>query len=617
MCGFVGVYGPSVPKLIKTLESSSAQLAHRGPDAHGTFTSQSGNCIFAHRRLAILDLGSVASQPMTRDAYTLVYNGEIYNHISLREALPKVRFTSHGDTETLLQLLGVNGLAGLSKCEGMFAGAMYDSRTDRVLLFRDSLGIKPLYLLTLPDSTIVFGSEIKALLPFLIDAPKPDHLSLLNYLQFENFASWQSLFQGISPIRAGTVVSGCMARGKVSLHTESFRFCPSLQFDRTFSYEDSIRNVENTLDRAVQQHFLSDVPVGLSLSGGIDSSLLAAFAVKNGHNPLCFCGTFLESDEYYNEFGLAQNVAKELQLSLRNVGIQPSDLPRYFDQMIWHLDEPRMGMGAFAQFMVARKAAEECRVILSGHGGDELFAGYTQWQSLHFLKKVQSGRIHLIFGQSLRQVPWHLLTIGRVLRGGGPFGPIIFPLSAVLCKSDNQLKSPFLWNKSQPMADALQEYYQNTYIQGLLMVEDRISMAHSLETRTPFWSQELVALVSKIPLNHKLRNGTTKSILRDIAFRLLPSVVAQAPKKGFPTPFRLWFRSGLYEFLRERLLSTSKVELYRIVPRKTIESLVRSHRKIPLPFALDEIRAHKLWILLCLESWARQFHVQLNCSYND
>lgn len=605
MCGIVGVFGPSAPALKERLYGALSAIAHRGPDGEGTYESPDGQCLLGHRRLAILDLSSAASQPFLRDHSALVYNGEIYNHSSLRYGLGHGEsFRSHSDTETVSRLLLQEGPRALARAEGMFAGAFYDEKKAELHLFRDPMGIKPVYLATLRDSTVLFASEVKALLAFDPGLARASLEAVATYMAFENLPPGRTLFEGVTLLPLGEALTLTLSSsGKVVTSRRSLRYESGLS-----SEESTTGAAASRISSAVDDHLLSDVPLAVYLSGGLDSGLVASLAARRSRELVAYTGFFEGvADPHYDETPLAELLAKKLGIAWRKVAISAADLQRDLDPLIRALDEPRMGMGTFPQYVVARAAAKERKVVLAGHGGDELFAGYPLFKAFWVGESgLSRDTLYALSKTRAKEWPWLIHHSWHSLLGKRrPFAPRIFSRRV----SRSALVDRFEARGEAPPLEELRKYYWDIYLPGLLLVEDKISMAHGLETRVPLWSQSLAVWAGRISARELMPRGALKGLLRNVARDWLPEEFFRAPKRGFPTPLRLWFRGPLRGFVRERLLDTG-VDLRPFVDKRQIESLIRSHERVPLPFALDERRAHRLWILLGLESWVRQFKIQ-------
>jgi asparagine synthase (glutamine-hydrolysing) len=595
MCGVSGVV--SIRPIDKAkLQESLESLKHRGPDAQGLYISRNFNCGLAHARLSILDTSSNANQPMHIEDNVIVYNGEIYNHLELRR-LVEVVWNTTSDTETFLMGYIKFGLSFFKKLKGMFSGAILSEEKNELIIFRDSLGIKNLYYSSL-DGEFIFSSEIKSLSRLISEPLKANDDAVKTYLSFENYPQGVSLFNGVSNLLPGEIV-----RIKFGEKIETTHFFYGPEFEFSLQGNDLVRQGKEIIERSVSSHLISDVPVGVYLSGGLDSALVATIASKKVKDLEAFTGYFECNDSFYDERYYARIVAKSAGIKINEIKITASDFIENFDKVIWHLDEPRMGMGAFSQFIVAREASKKRKVILAGHGGDELFAGYPMFKAFWLYSKVG---VKFNFFKSLTKIKirewiWVLfLFFKRFMEGRLYFAPEIFKFN------HSEFFKIFYTTNMKKILDQLMGYYKSTYIPGLLAVEDKISMAHSLETRVPLWSEELGHWSSNISPDLKLGNGELKNILRKIARSYLPEELFNAQKRGFPTPLRIWFRNELKDFIRDRLCHPNKF-MDKFVPLKERIQLVDHHISQELPFSFDEKRAHKIWMLLCLESWARQF----------
>lgn len=593
MCGVLGfIYNKPLFSEF-TFDLGLEKLQHRGPDFRNGILFRDKTIGIGHTRLSILDPDKRAHQPMVVDGNVLSFNGEIYNHIELRKEL-KFSFKTSSDTETLLVGLSQQGASFLKKCRGMFAGCFYDSEASETVLFRDSLGIKNLYYSKAQDG-IIFGSEIKAMVPLLNCVGEKLVLNrpvLAEYLSFENYTNGKTLYENIYTLLPGQLIR---VSNDLSIN-ESFFSSTASQL--IFNDESIVSVGRKVIEDSVKAHLISDYPVGVYLSGGIDSSLVAALASKNKANIVAFTGYFKSTSSYYDERPYSRLVAKHLNIPLREIVITPEHFIKYLDDIVAHLETPRMGMGSFSQFVVAKQASIERRVILSGHGGDELFAGYPMFKAFWMAENPFK-----ILKLTAKELPWIIyfffsLIVKRVVS----YAPVIFPFKS-------KRKVPF-FSKEKPSLNGLFKYYKAHYIPGLLDVEDKISMAHSLETRVPLWDSSVMDFASRIPIIDKMKGGNLKALLKEIASPFVPESLLLAPKRGFPTPLDKWFRNELKDFVVKRLLKDSRV-LDAALPIDKRKRLCNSLR-YPLPYAFSEVRAHKIWMLLNLESMERQFGVTVD-----
>jgi asparagine synthase (glutamine-hydrolysing) len=619
MCGIVGAFGPSVRSFKEQCQVAISAISHRGPDAEGSWFSEDGFCFLGHRRLTILDSSIAAAQPMVDKESALIYNGEIYNHQSLRNQ--SVAFKTHSDTETLFYLLkDPHRKNVLKQLDGMFVGAYYEKEKKSLFLFRDALGIKPLYWSSMQDGTVLFSSEVKGILSLLPSyLPKVEKTVLETYLIFENWGQNKSLFSGIHLLFPGqSLLLGISPDRGVSQKLEQWQSAQknSTQYQGSFlskGYDGCVQYVRKAIEKTIKNHLLSDVPVSAYLSGGLDSGTIVAVASQYKKDLLAFTGYYDVKDNWYDERELARKTAEHYQVPQIEVPITPEDFILSFDNLIQILEEPRMGMGSFSQMIVSKKASEYRKVILAGHGGDELFLGYPLIKACLALERFpRLSSLKGLCSLNQREWPWLLNLVFEKLRGKIYLAPRLWSNSPfkIFSKSESETTfSAFLASNLLTSMEALEAYYINTYLPGLLLVEDKISMAFSLETRTPFWSPTFLDQIQKIPAEVKLSKGRLKGLFKDAVSVWLPPEVINAPKRGFPTPFRYWFRKELRAEVERRLLREGD-HLDPLISKENRKKLLQSHFNKKLPFALDERRAHRIWMLLSLESWSRQFQVQ-------
>jgi asparagine synthase (glutamine-hydrolysing) len=590
-----------------------ARMRHRGPDGEGLWRSEDGRVTFGHVRLAIVDTSEAGAQPMHHPAgLSEVVNGEIYNYPALRQRLERggaAPFRSDCDSEVVLHGVAAEGIGFLRELNGMFALALADARAGRVWLARDRLGIKPLYYLVQGEE-LIFASEIKALFGALAAGSWPiDRRGLSQFLAFQTPLGGGTLFEGVRQLEPGRILEidpHRPAAARITTFWTTDELGPGRMDDG--EARDAFGRV---FDESVGRHLLSDVGVSSYLSAGFDSAMVSATAAERmGQGALvAYTGYFEDASGWYDETGPAAALARAAGIEHRPVAIRQQDLAERFDAVIDSLDAPQMGMGAFSQYMVARSAAAEHKVILTGHGGDELFSGYPVFKQAmgaaagmpraselphlaYFALSRHRGRRRPEFGRGL-PVLWSMAEqetlFGRPLDGLAPWAEF------------DDLAARY----SDPV-DRVFQTYLTVYLPGLLTVEDKISMAHSLESRTPFLDNEMVALSGRIPQSVKLRGGVLKALVRDAARWRLPESYQTQPKRGFPTPLRIWLRQPESAVLLDRLgagdgpLGTlfrpdvlrRVAENYRTSPRRRVR-------------ALDEIQSHRMWQLLALDAWLR------------
>jgi asparagine synthase (glutamine-hydrolysing) len=616
MCGICGLVGRHPPA--EALAPMMGLLRHRGPDGSGQWSDE--RAVLGHTRLAIVDLTDAGCQPMENEdgQLHLVANGEIYNSPELRDELAGLghRFRSHSDNEVLLHLYEEEGPSFLARLNGMFALALWDARRARLILARDRMGIKPLYY-HLRGDVLLFASEAKALLACPGADTGLSSLGLAQYLAYENTFGPTTLLRDVLMVEPGQCL--IWEQGRIRPH---YYWRPTVsELDSPPPFDDACARFRDIARRAVKRHLMSDVEVASYLSGGLDSTTVAALAAGAAPGRLAtFTGTFGQGG-WYDETPGALAMARTIDSRHHTVKMGHQDLAETMDDVIFHLDGPRMGMGAFSQYMVAREASKRFKVILTGHGGDELFAGYPVFKLIHLLRQLGGGKggtLRALRNTHAEEWPHIVYFMSRRLAcGGGEYLPTIFPRSLARrgLRPDvrelllDQRPRQGLQDLVQQGADPYQQLcliYLRAYLPGLFVVEDAISMAHSLESRTPLCDNELVDAALSWPLSLKLHDGTLKAIPKAAMRSMLPDVLYRQPKKGFPTPLALWLRGPLRQWARERLLEDGS-PLHGLFRKEFLEkefaSYVASWRRAVRP--LDVIPTHRLWALLSLEAWLR------------
>ena len=607
MCGIAALAGKGFAERLP--EDMLDIMRHRGPDARGSFRDQ--GVWLGHNRLAINDLSAKANQPFVVPDLPLamVVNGEIYNFSILKEKLEAkgYRFFSHSDSEVILHGYLEFGPDIFPMLNGMFALALWDGRRDELILVRDRLGIKPLYYAFTREG-FVAASELKAVAQCPHIFLDYDFQALSEYMMFEHCFSDRTLNKQIKIVLPGEIVMVHIPKLKM----KKVRFWEP-HFDQTIPKgQDPYQMYRELSAEAVQRHLISDVPLGCYLSGGIDSSTVSYWAGKADPRGFkTYTGTF-GIKGYFDESDVAQQTADYFGWSNETVTIGPEDFIKNFQDICWHLDEPRAGMGAFPQYLVAQKAAEEIKVILTGHGGDELFGGYPVFRNL-----LAQKNLFKFFSQT----PWRelILSLGYVLypllcKEAGFFLPVIYSrpfgrkilnadIAEIFSQIDPAEELTAIRRSSRSPYEELTRIYLLCYLPSLFMVEDKISMAFTLESRTPLCDNDLVDFALQLPLEDKLSGLELKHVPRQAMKGLLPENLFGLPKKGFPTPLRFWFNRELKTFVREYI--ADHLDQCPLFNKKEICALIDDILSFKAPYPFDEIRAHRIWELLCLIEHAR------------
>ncbi|MBI2265951.1 MAG: asparagine synthase (glutamine-hydrolyzing) [Armatimonadetes bacterium] len=588
-------------------EVSAQEISNWGPSVGNGRTWDVG---FGHRRLSIIDLSPAGHQPMSNRDQTIwiTYNGEIYNYLSLRAGLKERghTFSSRTDTEAIIHLYEELGERCVEKLDGIFAFALWDRRNGRLFLARDRFGAKPLYYKQCSDS-FLFASEVKAILAVPGTERKLNKSALVEYFTFQNTFGEETLFDGIRLLAPGTsvIVGGSGA--------------PSRRVFWDFSYHSTvdmgleyyIESVRGALQKAVQKQLMSDVPLGAYLSGGMDSSCIAAFATAAIPRLMTFTDGFdvrnvSGFESAFDERADAEMMASSLGTEHYQMVIHSGDMQYALPKVVWHLEDLRMGM-SYPNYYIARLAGKFVKVTLSGTGGDELFGGYP-WR----YRLVENARTmedfetaYFTYWSRLVREEDHSQFFGEeILKDVRGFSPRD-SFRQVLSGRRTERKS-----LDDPVKLAL--YFEaKTFLHGLLMLEDKLTMAHSLESRVPLLDNALIDLVSAIPTHHLIRhesrwntngdgNLAGKFIFREAMDGILPDDIIRKRKQGFSPPEQNWYKGPLMNYVSESLLDRRFLGTGIFQPRY-IRKILDEH--------LSGRINHRLliWSLLCFGWWHRIF----------
>jgi asparagine synthase (glutamine-hydrolysing) len=621
VCGITGVLNFSgEPVSPRVLDRMTSSLAHRGPDGEGAFL-ESGIGL-GHRRLSIIDLTTGGSQPMaTPDGRLVVtYNGEIYNFLELRQELEAKghKFRSRSDTEVLLSAWAEWSLLALTKFNGMFAFAIWDKKQRELTLVRDRYGIKPLYYAR-KNNTLLFGSEIKALLAHPLMRAEADTEGLLEYMTFQNFFTDRTLFKDVKLLPAGSYMTIDAVTG--SSHIERYW---DFAFDEP-EHKASIDEYAEELDRlftcAVSRNLISDVPVGSYLSGGIDSGAVTALAARQIKDIRSFTVGFdLHSasglELSMDERDVAEHMSYLYKTEHYEMVLKAGDMERALPRMAWHIEEPRVGQ-SYPNFYAAQLASKFGPVVLSGTGGDELLGGYP-WR--YYRAVVNDDFEHYV---DRYYSFWQRLVPNNEIRA--MFAPIWDDVKHVWTRDifrDVFKRHSSELSRPEDYVNHSLYFEAKTFLHGLLVVEDKLSMAHGLETRVPFLDNDLVDFAMKLPVSMKLgnlsevirvnendpdkakrffqKNRDGKLLMRKVMERYVPPSVTEGEKKGFSAPDASWFRGESIECVRSTLMG-SDAAIFAFFDPKVVHALVSEHLEG------RENRRLFIWSLLSLEHWCKTF----------
>ncbi len=623
MCGIVGIVRTDGRAAeLPVLAEMARVLAHRGPDDEGHVVE--GPVGLYHKRLSIIDLTS-GHQPMSDGGATIVFNGEIYNYVEEREALKRrgIAFRTTSDTEVMLKLYAAHGPEFVRSLNGMFAFLLLDRDRGRLVAGRDHFGIKPLYYCAV-DGSLLFASEIKALLRHPAVRAEPDYDALREYVTFQFLLDDRTLFKGIRKVKPGHYLTIDLRSGRL----QDVRYWePTFQVDFDHTEEYFLNELRWLLEDAVRLQLRSDVPVGTHLSGGMDSSVITLLAARQLSAPVqAFTGAFHEGPEF-DERGYARQVAAACGAELHEVVPTEQEFVDLLPRLVYHMDEPAAGPGLFPQFIVSRLAKSHVKVALGGQGGDEIFGGYARYM-VAYLEQVLKGAVfetneereHIVSLESiLPNLPYLRAYVPMMqhLWGTHLFAPmdrryfrLVDRSAGALDLLSDDFRSSFdreeLFGRFQRIfnhPETLSYYNKMTHfdlvtgLPALLQVEDRVSMAVSLESRVPLLDHRIADLVTRMPPRMKFKGGEMKYIMKRAAHDLLPpAVLGRKDKMGFPVPLHLWARGQSRSLFQDALLS----------PTARVRGLYNQAEVAKL---LDREQAFSRtsWGILNLELWFRQF----------
>jgi len=624
MCGICGVFGQGdLNHQQDNIKIMAEKLQHRGPDSTG-YHIQNSVCL-GFQRLAIIDLDG-GNQPMhsVDGRYSMIFNGEIYNYLELRQSLIRkgIEFHTFSDSEVLLQMLIHHGADALNQLNGMFAFAFFDHHTEEWLLARDQVGIKPLYYAQV-DDTVLFASEIKAILAHPSIKTQVNNFALSEYLTFQFCLGDHTLFAGVKKLEPAHYIRG--RQNEILEITEYFSI--SYEVDDYHTEDYFIDRLRYLIEDSVRLQTRSDVPIGAYLSGGIDSSYVTSIATDILNGLQAFHGRFEESS-HYDESPYAQDVAANAGANLRMMTPTAQQFADLMPHIIYMMDEPVAGPGVFPQYCVSRFARNDVTVVLGGQGGDEIFGGYARYL-VAYLEQALKGAIYQTQEEgkyivTLESIVPNLALLQKYqpllqhFWGRGLFEPMDSryfhlidrsPDINSLLTNDAQglinreatfaaFQSIFNRPDTQSYINKMTNFDMKTLLPALLHVEDRVSMAVSLESRVPLLDTRIIELVAKMPPSLKFSAGRSKYILKQVARTRLPdSVMNRQDKMGFPVPLKEWIgREPVRGFIHETLLGKSSRERGLFEP-KALEKLIATEGRF----------GRQLWGALCLELWHQQF----------
>jgi asparagine synthase (glutamine-hydrolysing) len=624
MCGIAGyflkrpLWASGTPDLLAALD----RIAHRGPDGMGVYLRP--NVGLGHRRLSIIDLTDAGSQPISSGSgrFIMVFNGEIYNYAALRQELERegVIFRGSSDSEVLVNSIEKWGTPAISRLNGIFAFAIWDTQTEVLTLARDRCGVKPLYLYE-DEGIVLFASEIKGILSQAAVSTQLDYQALSEFLYYGNALGQRTLFQGIRRLLPAqfAVFSSLETRFNCYWSPEQL---PKLNH---ICYADARDNLRQLLEQAVRSQLVSDVPVGIFLSGGIDSSAIAASAARNSNIRLSsYCAAF-DFDDGHNELKAARRVARQVGTDHHEIFIKGESLDEVIIDLVRHHDEPFADPANIPLYLLTKEIRGRNKVILQGDGGDELFGGYSRYRFMRQLFRYRVAakllglarpllreplkekllRLESILGAATTGESFARLLTNESRESGIPESIFLPDIQAILRQMNPFLRYSEIERRYASARDLVQRLllvdFSIILPDQFLEKVDKATMANGIEVRVPFLDNDLVNYALSLPASMKMRGGHPKALLRDALRGLVPEETLQAKKKGFGVPHLNWLAGPLLPFLRQSLREAS-INFPAIFNVSQLDLLVNNFEK-------DRSNGPLLWKALQLSIWLREYKV--------
>lgn len=611
MCGLLGVvdYKKNIDtSLFKEMLNS---LKHRGPDDEGIeiFSLNSCSVLLGHRRLSIIDISSSGHQPMFYQHLAIIYNGEVYNFKDIRQELivEGYSFDSNSDTEVILKSYHFWGIDCVERFRGMFAFVIYDSEQQEIIIFRDRAGVKPLYY-SQTDETLIFSSELKPLLNYPDFNKDIDFEAVSSYLQFGYIHAPKTIFKSVQKLLPGHYLKYDI-KSRVSVK-ECYWDINDF-YENQVAREDVTEALEATMIEAFNLRMIADVPVGIFLSGGIDSSLVAAIVQKNSKTPVNTFTIGFE-DKSFNESSYAKEIAKYLGTNHTELICKKEDALAIIKKLPKIFDEPFADSSAIPTVLVSELAKQKVSVVLSGDGGDELFCGYTSYalmeERFRLLSKVPFKRT---VNKLLNLIPIPIFMFNRVneklyrkivkLKNILEHEDVVnsFKVSNSIFTKDEikkLIKEDYYFSEDVPASTSNLEKMMISDFKGylpddLMVKVDRSTMSTSLEGREPFLDHKIIEFAASIPISHK----KNKKILKDVLARYMPKYLFIREKQGFGIPINSWLRKDL-KYLVDQYLSEDLINEYNVFNYDYVSKLLEL-------FYAEKNDDSKIWVLLMFQMW--------------
>lgn len=636
MCGIVGIaYAATTNQVVEEylVTRMTDKIQHRGPDDAGIYISQNKKIGLGFRRLSIVDLSYAGHQPMSDDSkkYWIVFNGEIYNYKEIKKDLLNkgYKFCSNTDTEVILKGYIEYGIDIISKLNGMFAIALWNEEKQILHLVRDRLGIKPLYFYH-KNNSIIFASEIKSILECTTHKPTLNHQALADYLTYLSSPPAISFFNDINKMMPGHIIDYNARIGSI----QQYKYWDVQKIDTkndhgNLNEEYYIREIRSLLKESIQMQMMADVPFGVLLSGGIDSSLNVALMSEVLSQPVETFSVGTNFGAKYNEFHYARQVASLYKTNHHEFLIDENDAFNCLDSLVWHLDEPNADPVCIPLYHLSKFVRQSGTIVVQvGEGSDELFSGYQHYLREFnyynkFYKIMPSFISKVIYNSSNKILKYHPITEyfrrsaysnGSFLGGASTAGftehlkkSMNFSLDT---QSSSKISIEYMDKAKEKNFDYLNQmiYFEikNRLAELLLMRVDRMSMAHSIEARVPFLDHRLVELAMKIPEKFKIKNKIPKYILKKSCEGILPNSIIYRKKQGFAAPISIWMKEGELGKFAVNSIVKSKLISQKIISQDFVKAIYHRHCRG------YEDHSGRLWSLLMVALWMDKFDIEIN-----
>lgn len=616
MCGIVGYLGSfQKNEAVDVINKMNNAIVHRGPDDFGEYCED--NIAFGMRRLSIVDIEGGHQPIFSEDnQYAIVFNGEVYNHNELREELKEqgFKFHSRSDTEVILKAYLSYGLSFIHKLNGMFSFFILDKVEQKCFIFRDRIGIKPLYYYhNNITKDFLFASEVKSIIASDKLDKNINYQSLNDYLTLRYCPQSSTIWENVSKLEPGNYIEYDLKNNSFEINKYwDFSFQNKVN-KNDFEYQEEFKNL---IEDSVKKRIISsDVPVGVFLSGGLDSSLIATTAVQLGHKNFHTFSVGFEDDRDENELSYAREVAEFIDSKHHEVIVTKEKFLNFLPELVYYMDEPYADLTAVPLYFLSHEARKHVKVVLSGEGADELFGGYdlnnlnNRFKLLKKIEKLKS--LFFLLKPFVKDTHKELLndiakySVDKTLEKRATYITKYWTQSEKdILLNDNfndtndLISSLYQYTSSSDPIDQVSDTYSRLWlVEDLLMKADKITMANSLEARVPFLDHRIIEFASTLPTHLKVTKDTTKYILREYAKEMIPRNILERPKKGFSIPVYKWLKDDLQDWAKDLILNSKELEFLN--KKLVLEEFSKLQDNTQ--------SAHKIWMIIILHYWIKRW----------